>query len=86
MSYDYQVERQKLFTDEGQRKFIQARDHAKALLKSAGCFRMDAILNKVSGDTWQAMACVDRLVELGEVVEIPQKTVGQYRIFTGKWE
>lgn len=82
--YDYQTEREKIFTDDGQRRFLRIRDKANELLELAGCFRMDRVL--ASGDTWENMACVDRLVELGEIVEVPQKTLGQYRIFTGKWE
>lgn len=46
---------------------------------------MDALLEAAGGgDTWQKMACVDRMVELGELKEIPNSTssVGQHRIFT----
>jgi hypothetical protein len=35
------------------------------------------------GDSWQRIACVDRLVELGEIREItnPNEVAGQHRIF-----
>jgi hypothetical protein len=42
----------------------------------------EAILNAGGGDSWTMLACVDRLVELGEIREIVQADVpGQYRVF-----
>jgi hypothetical protein len=36
----------------------------------------------VTGCTWFMMACVDRLVELGEIKEVLRDNIaGQYRIF-----
>ena len=78
MSYNYETEKAWLFTDEGQRQFLKIRDRAKNLLKVAGAFRM-AELEAVS---WGEMACVDRLVELGEIVEWPRESWAQYRVFT----
>jgi hypothetical protein len=35
------------------------------------------------GVSWEQLACVDRMVELGELVEIKQDNpAGQHRIFT----
>lgn len=43
---------------------------------------MGNIISGSSGDSWLLLACVDRLVELGELREIPQThTAGQDRIF-----
>jgi hypothetical protein len=34
------------------------------------------------GDSWELMACVDRLIELGEISEIERGDCpGQYRVF-----
>jgi len=83
MSYDYVCCRSWLFTDEGQRVFLKARDHAKELLKKAGAFKMGSAMAGFSaGDTDHAMACIDRMVELGEIVELPRECWGQYRVFT----
>lgn len=84
MPYDYQAERPKLFTEEGQRDFLKVRDAAKALLKEAGAFRQIEVLSKsgISGDSWFMIACVDRLVELGEIVEIPRESWTQYKIYS----
>lgn len=81
--YDYQIEKPRLFTDEGQRSFLKTRDHVKAMLKLAGAIRMDEATKKSSaGDSWGALAEVDRLVELGEIREVERAGVaGQDRIF-----
>ena len=79
MSYQYEVKKQKLFTDEGQRHFLKVRDNVKELLATAGAFRVDKVL---SGDSWFCLACVDRLVELGELIELTDEQVaGQDRVF-----
>lgn len=81
--YNYKREREKLFTDEGQRIFIQIRDHAHDLIETAGAFSMARATGKCAGgDSWMLLACVDRLVELGEIVEVPRADVpGQLRVF-----
>lgn len=82
--YDYLTEREALFTDEGQRKLLSVRDRVHRLLKQAGAVRMREAIAELSGSTWVAMACVDRLVELGEIreVTVPAALVfAQYRVF-----
>lgn len=82
--YNYQKEKEKIFTEQGQEMFIKIRDKAKALLTVAGSFRMDAVMSVASGDTWMMLACVDRMIELGELNEVTkgQNVAGQHRIFT----
>lgn len=85
MSYSYQTERKNVFTENGQVMFLAIRDNAKSLIASAGCARMDKIIAGCGGgDSWTMLACVDRLVELGEIVEVKQlvAVAGQFRIFT----
>ena len=81
--YDYKIQRKELFTEHGQEMFIKIRDKAKALLDVAGAFRMDAVM-KTSGDTWTMLACVDRMIEIGELKEVTKagSVAGQHRIFT----
>lgn len=82
MSYNYQTERPTLFTEEGQVLLLKIRDNAKHLLDIAGAFDWGHVVKGVSGDSWQMLACVDRLVELGEVKELLQPNcAGQYRVF-----
>lgn len=82
MSYDYQREKKELFTEEGQVYFLNIRDQVKHLLKTAGAFRHDA-LNEV-GSSWTTLACLDRLVELKEIVKLRSKEScwAQYQVYT----
>jgi hypothetical protein len=84
MPYDYATERDSLFTDAGQRMFLRVRDNAKKLLSAAGAVRCEELISCTAGDSWTMLACVDRLVELGEIREVtqPNTVAGQDRIFT----
>lgn len=81
--YCYENERAQLFTDRGQREFLKVRDAAQRLLEKAGAFRQTEVIREagISGDSWFMIACVDRLVELGEIREIPAEMPTQYRIY-----
>jgi len=82
MSYVYETEKPWLFTDEGQRCLMKARDRAGEILQIAGAFRAFAALKDVPyGDTWKALAILDRLVELGIIREVTNDCCGQDRIF-----
>lgn len=81
--YHYETERPKIFTEEGQRMFLQIRDRVKGLLKQAGAVSMEAAISGSTGSSWEMLACVDRLVELGELREVPQERrhAAQDRVF-----
>lgn len=74
--YDYQAERQEIFTEGGQAIFLKIRDRCDGLLRLAGAFTLEqAICGKSSesfggGTNWFHIACLDRMVELGELVEV----------------
>lgn len=88
MGYEYAEHKSQLFTEQGQRDFLQTRDRVYELLKKSGACRMAEIMSKAGGsDTWFMLACVDRLVELGELLELqyPSGTpMGQFRVFVSK--
>lgn len=83
--YNYESEKPWLFTDQGQRSFLKVRDWCKQTLKTAGAFRAQEAMSQVPGasSNWEQLACLDRLVELGEVKRAtPVGTVStQYEIF-----
>ena len=80
--YNYYEEKHKMFTEVGQVSFLKVRDAAKRLLEEAGAFKMYCVLKGISGDSWELMSYVDRLVELGEIREITgEEVAGQYRVF-----
>ncbi len=68
--YTYQVEKGSLFTDQGQRMFLKIRDRTKHLLSVAGAVKLSKAIEGMTGDSWSMYACMDRMVELGEIVEI----------------
>lgn len=82
MPYSYQTERPNIFTESGQVHFIEVRDKINKLLDTAGAFRMDKL--SVSGDSWLTLACVDRMVELKELVPLrPEGSCwGQFQVYT----
>lgn len=82
--YDYEAQRAFVFTDDGQRGFLKIRDHVNSTLNKSGAITLWAAISAgVTGCSWELMACVDRLVELGELREVIQSGVvmGQNRIF-----
>lgn len=88
--YDYLDYREKLFTDDGQKLFLVVRDEVHKALKLYGAFRIGDLDRLVASKgnphtNWELYACVDRLVELGEIREItpisPRNVLGQDRVF-----
>lgn len=76
--YNYKQERPALFTEAGQVRFITVRDMVNKTLKVAGAFR----LQELGIMSWEETACIDRMVELGEIVEFSRECWGQFRVFT----
>lgn len=81
--YKYNEVKGRLFSDEGQRMFLKVRDFVQDALKRTGAVRMqEAIGAAGGGDSWTMLACVDRMVELGELREVTTSNVaGQHRVF-----
>jgi hypothetical protein len=81
--YNYEKQKEWLFTDEGQRRFLIVRDYTLRTLSVSGAAKMDCLITGTGCDCWRAMAFIDRMVELGELREIDQgpNTWGQDRIF-----
>jgi hypothetical protein len=84
MSYRYEDQRPYVLTDGGQRVLLTMRDKAERCIKLGGAVRSLELMSVGGGgDTWQLMACVDRLVELNYLQEITDdKVAGQHRVFT----
>lgn len=71
-----------LFTEAGQDMFLEVRDRTHKLIQQAGAVRLDKAIAGATGDSWHMMACLDRMVERGEIREIPRRgCAGQHRIF-----
>jgi hypothetical protein len=82
MSYDYQRERPKLFTENGIQMVIDVRDRSKELLKIAGAFTCGKVIAGCTGDSWLMLAAVDYLVERGEIRQILNTgAMGQEQVY-----
>lgn len=80
--YNYNEMKPQIFTEEGQVTFLKIRDNVHKILKVSGAVRMEEAIRESHGDIWFRIACVDRLVELGEIREVTMNNeAGQHRIF-----
>lgn len=87
MNYSYSRERERLFTDEGQRLLLRVRDRVKGLLATAGAFRAGVVIDSIGSTTnHEVMACIERLVELEELREVTKglDVAWQNRIYSGR--
>ena len=85
MAYNYEEIKPKLFIEAHQRLFLEIRDKVYYLLRETGVAKMGFVLKGLSGDIWLMMACIDRLVELGEIREVFHgDCASQDRIFVKK--
>lgn len=81
MSYNYETQKESLFTEAGNRLFVAFRDRTLDLLKQSGAVRMLELMH-FTGDGWDLIACADRMVELGDMRELTgQEVAGQHRVF-----
>jgi hypothetical protein len=80
--YRYEDLKKDLLTDDGQKKFLEVRDRVRKLIEQSGAVRLAEAIRGSTGDSWTLLACVDRLVELREILEITGADVpSQYRVF-----
>lgn len=86
MHYTYETERHNIFTEEGQILFLKIRDNTDRLLKLAGAARWLEMVKGCCGDSFTMLACVDRLVELGEIycVTEGQQWMSQHHVYIRK--
>jgi len=86
MSYDYATERPELFTERGTKALLKLKDRIAYLLKEAGAFRhAEAMKDADFGSSWQEIAALDYLVEIGEIEVANDKGWAQYRVFVKRW-
>ena len=81
--YNYQDWRHEAFAEENQVVFLRIRDNVQRLLKIAGAFKHTSVYVGVTSDNYTMAACIDRLVELGEIVEVTGDVAWSDRVFVG---
>ena len=82
----YAEHRAWVLSDEGQRCVFACADHARELLSKSGAVLSNSLLggyNPSPADSSKMLAVIDRLVELGRLIEIPnpKSGAGQHRVF-----
>jgi hypothetical protein len=82
MGYAYADHKAWVFSEPGQVMFLEIRDKADELLAKTGAVLCQHLMCS-TGDSWHMLACIDRLVELGELVAVsnPVSGAGQHRIY-----
>ena len=79
--YDYTKQRSVVFSETGIKLLFKIRDKAQSLLKEAGAFREQEVTLGCSGDSWDMLACVDYLVECGEIVRVSHRGARQHDVY-----
>jgi len=79
--YNYQEQKKFIFTEEGQLMFLRVRDTICKLHNLSGAFTASKAIGDVSGNSWDMMACLDRLVEIGEIKKVAENGYSQNAIY-----
>ena len=84
MSYCYETEKPKLFTEDGVKMLRSIEKAVDTLLKSAGAFRFQELMQLSShgGDSFTELACLDYLVEQGKIACVRSECWGQYKVYS----
>ena len=82
MSYNYETIKPQLFTERGVGMLMQIKDQVGRLLFSAGAFTTEKVTRTVTGDGWLMCACLDYLVEKGEIDLVSDKGMRQHWVYT----
>ncbi len=78
MSYDYQMERNNLFSEDGVKLLFRIMTGASKLTLSAGCFAAHKVY---TGDAWQCLAALEYLDEIGQLVSLSKVGPAQNWIY-----
>ena len=84
MPYVYEEHRPFVLTDEGQRKLLNVLSCARKAIDFGGAVMAGKLLIAAgTGDQWDCMAVVDRLVELGYLSHVTEgfANAWQHRVF-----
>ena len=77
MSYDYNKQKHEVFKEENQKLFLGIRDAIQAKLKVSGAVTQTSAVCLPDGigaaSSFVMLACVDRLVELGELRKVENR-------------
>jgi hypothetical protein len=64
---------------------MAVRDRARDLLMAHGHATLGQLTDGLGGTNWDHIACVERMVELGELRMIARGEVSNDNVYRGKW-
>lgn len=78
--YHYEARRPWVFTEDGQKKLLETLGVARQCLKVSGAVMVEKLIG--AGDSWNSLAVIDRLCELGYLRRIQQDrdVPGQHQV------
>lgn len=86
MVYKYEEERERVFTEAGVKTLRGIEARVDELLELAGAFRLWEGVTGLVVDSFVGLACIDYLVEVKKIHEIPTNGPTQDRVFVrGSW-
>lgn len=87
MAYNYNNYTTWLSSIEGSKAFLRVRDWCNQALHNCGAFTEGKAMSAAGStpDSFHAIACIDHLVQLGEIEQIPGQTcASQNRVYRKK--
>lgn len=81
MVYKYGEYREYIFTEDGVKTLRAIEAKVDELLEVAGAFRLWEGMMGLATDSWLGLACMDYLVEVKKIREVPTKGPAQDRVF-----
>lgn len=79
--YKYEEMRPYIFTEEGVEMLQRIRENVNLMINLAGSVRLQEAIHGTIGDSWLMLACIDYMVEKGEIVPVGESVVTQHRVF-----
>lgn len=79
--YRYQEQRENIFTEEGIKMLQEIRLNINRLSNQLNSFTLENAIKGCTGNSWDMLACIDYLVETGEISEVAKSEITQYRTF-----
>ena len=67
--YKYEEMKKEVFTEDGYKTIVKI----KRNIQNRECFNTTELIKNCSGDSWVMLACVDWLVESGEIELVSEK-------------
>ncbi len=79
--YRYNEMRNEIFTEHGFKMYNEIRTNIQKMLSLSGAFTVDKAIDKISGDTFLMLACIDYMIELKEITKVHEGNSTQENVY-----